>query len=279
MFRVLADVVYYLHGRPDTPSRALAYKGAVLPADVLASNVSFLLGAGMVAEVDDPVDDPAPAPVPSASAKELQALASQVATAQTTAQQAQSQIQNLTTAAQQAISSGATDRTSMRQWLASLQAQVDGLQLAAGLQGERGVQGERGLQGERGPTGVAGAAGATGPAGPGVEMRTNAGVVQWRQVGAATWTDLFVLPTSRLQSASTPLIVNNQSADITVTWKTPMPSAAYTVAPIRGHGLLSLADSALVVKSQTAAGCVVTVTAVAGSVSAGSTLFVHARNS
>ncbi len=193
MYRVLADAVYYLRGKTEAPSRDLTYRGAVLPADTLPSSVAFLLGANMVAQIDDPADDPTPAPAPSASASELAALAAQVATATTTAQQAQSEIANLTTAAQQAISSGAVDRTSIRQWLRALQDQVDAIASTPGpagrsaydlwldagntgsiedflatLRGERGPIGQAGptgATGDRGPAGVAGPAGSTGPGG------------------------------------------------------------------------------------------------------------------
>ncbi len=191
MYRVLADAVYFLRGKTEAPSRDLTYRGAVLPADTLPSSVAFLVGAGMVAQIDDPAADPVPTPVPSASASELAALAAQVASATTTAQQAQSEVATLTAAAQQAISTGAVDRTSIRQWLRTLQDQVDAIattpgpagrsaydlwldagntgsidDFLTGLRGERGPIGERGPTGAQGATGPVGGVGPTGPTGP-----------------------------------------------------------------------------------------------------------------
>jgi hypothetical protein len=83
--------------------------------------------------------------------------------------------------------------------------------------------------------------------------------------------------TCRLASARTGLLLAvGSSVDVPVAWPTPMPSAQYTVEPVAGPGILG--NASLAVKSQTAAGCVITVTAQLA-VAAGATVLVHARSS
>ncbi len=344
MLRVVADAVYFLRSQAGRSVSEIAYRGSVLPPDVLPSNAVSLLGMGLVADVPDLTVNPTPEPTPTPGVDqaELAALVSQVASAQTAAQQAAqaaamatenamaakatadtqaselASLAQVASTAQQAITTSASDRVSLRAWLRSLQDQVDTIELTPGPRGEpgpagpvgsagergpagqpgvagsagakgdpgpqgsagqAGVKGDQGIQGVSGPVGPAGPAGSAGPAGPGVEMRTSNGVAQWRPVGSSTWTDLFTVPTqgtTRVQAAATPLILLGASADVSFTWKTPMPSVTYIVEPVRGPGLLSLGDSALTVKSQTATGCVITVTA-AVAVAAGSTLIAYAR--
>ncbi len=63
-----------------------------------------------------------------------------------------------------------------------------------GPQGPAGPAGPEGPAGEQGPpgaTGPEGPEGPQGPAGPGVEMRAVNGLLQWRVIGAASWTDLL----------------------------------------------------------------------------------------
>jgi hypothetical protein len=96
----------------------------------------------------------------------------------------------------------------------------------------------RGPKGDTGPNGIgtAGPQGPTGPTGP---------------AGAPT----------RIERANgaAPLLAIGAAADVAITWPTAMPSATYTVKLVAGYGLLGRATLAL--KSQTAAGIVVTVTA------------------
>ncbi len=288
-YRVIAEAVYLLRGRTDTPSRDLVYKGAALPADTLPSSVAFLLGSGMVAEVEDPTDDPAPAPPTTVAPAELAALATQVATAQTAAQQAQSQIATLATTAQQAISTSTVDRTSIRQWLRTLQDQVDALESTPGpsgrsaydlwldagnsgtiddfltsLRGERGpagadgADGHAGAPGQPGPKGDPGAKGNTGPAGPAGADATNA------QVAAAVSTYLAANPpaTAKLRYASKSLpALSVGSSDVALTWDAPMPNSTYTVVPSFTGGPATIGKVSAQVKTGTltTAGCTVTV--------------------
>lgn len=82
--------------------------------------------------------------------------------------------------------------------------------------------------------------------------------------------------TCRLASARTGvLLAVGSSTDLTIVWSTPMPSAVYTVEAVAGPGIIG--NASLAVKSQTAAGCVVTVTA-GLAVAAGAIVIVHARS-
>ncbi len=82
--------------------------------------------------------------------------------------------------------------------------------------------------------------------------------------------------TCRLASAKTGLLLAvGGSTDLAVTWSTPMPSAQYVVEAVAGPGILG--NATLAVKSQTAGGCVVTVTAQLA-VAAGAVVFAHARS-
>ncbi len=82
--------------------------------------------------------------------------------------------------------------------------------------------------------------------------------------------------TCRLSSAKTGLLLAiGASTDLAVTWSEPMPSAVYTVEAVAGPGILG--NATLAVKSQTKAGCVITVTA-SLAVAVGSVVFAHARS-
>jgi len=83
--------------------------------------------------------------------------------------------------------------------------------------------------------------------------------------------------TVRLAAGVVPaLIALGSNLDVTVTWPTPMPSATYAIDLLRGESLLGKATIAL--KSQTANGCTVTVTAGLLAVSVNSSFVALARN-
>ncbi len=82
--------------------------------------------------------------------------------------------------------------------------------------------------------------------------------------------------TCRLATArTTVLLAVGGAVDLAVTWSAPMPSASYTVEAVAGPGILG--NATLAVKSKTAAGCVVTVTA-SLAVAVGGIVLVHARS-
>ncbi len=351
MLRVVADAVYFLRSQAGRPASEIAYRGSILPADVLPSNAVSLLSMGLVADVPDLVANPSPDPTPApvVDASEIAALVAQVASAATAAQQAVADAANaaqnamaaksaadtqaselaslaqVASTAQQAITTSASDRVSLRAWLRSLQDQVDAFEATPGPRGEQGVAGPAGPAGERGPAGQpgvagsaglkgdpgpqgiqgvagppgssgqagvkgdqgiqgvagpSGSAGAAGPVGPGVEMRTSSGVVQWRVVGGSTWTDLYTVPAttvSRTAPGVIPLaLLLNGSTNVTVKWPTPMPSATYSVEIAPGVGLAATTGFA-VQSGQTATECVVRVTATGLALAAGSWFLATAR--
>lgn len=64
-----------------------------------------------------------------------------------------------------------------------------------------------------------------------------------------------------------------RSADVPVVWSTPIPGL-YSVEPVAGSGLIGVAT--LAVRSQSPAGCVITVTAQGVAVAVGAVVLAHA---
>lgn len=106
-----------------------------------------------------------------------------------------------------------------------------------------------GVQGPKGDAGAAGATGATGPQGPqGVP-----GLL------AIDYRDGIAVP------AITSLLGISGSVDVAVTWNTPFTDTTYTIVKpqVTATSASLIGKTDAVVKSKTAAGCVVTVTATA----------------
>ncbi len=83
--------------------------------------------------------------------------------------------------------------------------------------------------------------------------------------------------TCRLATArTTVLLAVGGTVDLAVVWSAPMTAASYVVEAVAGPGILG--NASVAVKSQTAAGCVVTVTA-SLAVAVGGIVFCHARSS
>jgi hypothetical protein len=73
---------------------------------------------------------------------------------------------------------------------------------------------------------------------------------------------------------TTILLALGASQDVAITWRTPMPTATYSVDAEPGPGLIGTAT--LTVKSASQTGCVITVTASAA-VAVGAIIYAHAR--
>lgn len=119
----------------------------------------------------------------------------------------------------------------------------------AGPQGAKGDQGAQGPQGLKGDTGSQGATGAQGPQGP-------AGVNALTQI---EYRDGISVP------AVLSLLGISATVDVTVTWATPFPDANYIIVKpsTTSNQAALIGKTDAVVKSKTAAGCVVTVTTTA----------------
>jgi len=65
----------------------------------------------------------------------------------------------------------------------------------------------------------------------------------------------------RVGTATTPALLLGASADVDITWSSPMPSTSYHVSIAPATGLIGKATVALKVNSQTTTGITVTVTA------------------
>lgn len=214
--------------------------------------------------------------VPGASAQ----VVKQVSEVEQTATETAQTLANLLSKQAGNYAESTKDRQHIWDAINQLSEQVGQVQVLAGPRGPAGEPGPQGLPGERGPVGpqglpgVAGPAGPKGEAGPAAELRVAGGQIQWRVAGGS-WANLLAVPgqTARLAVVSTPLVVAS-AVDVSVTWSAPMPSVSYRIELALGSGLIGKAS--VVVKSQTAAGCVVTVSASSPPVAAGSLLHVLA---
>lgn len=93
--------------------------------------------------------------------------------------------------------------------------------------------------------------------------------------GAASSQAVGRLSGCRLASARLPVAVAvGGGLDVTVVWSSPIPTDLYTVEAVAGYGLIGAAS--LSVKSKSAAGCVVRVTASGLAVAAGAVVLAHA---
>ncbi len=238
-FRVVAPAVQFERSSSKSGVRDTFYQGSLLPDDASAGWVAYLVSLGMVAEVGDTPTpaDPGQQPVSSDLAAQLADLKAANATAMAAADQAASAAQQAQAAtaaqsselaslaqvaatAQQAIATSSTDRTSIRQWLARLQAEVDTWEATPGPAGRSAYElwldaGNTGtpanflasLRGPRGDDGhdasnaqVASAVAAymaanpppAGINGKSVELRVSGGAIEWRQTGG-TWASLTPL--------------------------------------------------------------------------------------
>lgn len=137
-----------------------------------------------------------------------------------------------------------------------------GAQGFQGAQGPKGDPGTPGAQGAKGDTGATGATGATGPQGP-------AGTGTVTQI---EYRDGIAVP------AVLSLLGISATVDVTITWSTPFPDATYTIVKPQTTtttaSLIGKTDA--VVKSKTAAGCVITVTTTAVLAAGNATLAVLA---
>lgn len=118
-----------------------------------------------------------------------------------------------------------------------------------GDKGDSGATGATGLKGETGAQGPQGDTGATGPAGP-------AGTGAITQV---EYRDGISVP------AVLSLLGISATVDVTVNWATPFPDTNYTIVKPQTTAVAAslIGKTDAVVKSKTAAGCVITVTTTA----------------
>ncbi|TDB83437.1 hypothetical protein E1091_18230 [Micromonospora fluostatini] len=146
-----------------------------------------------------------------------------------------------------------TDRASLWRQINRMAASIDQMHQAPGTPGKDGTDGLS------------------------VELRATGTAIQWRQTGG-TWADLVALAAitgpkgiqgdrgltgtvgaMRIATPVVPALILGASADITATWRTPMPNATYAVDWAIPASLLGRITVAL--KTQTTTGAVLTVTA------------------